>query len=64
MFYMTNERGSYTLVLLVLVDQKTYLIICTKIGITRRKVVIKYFRGETNYTYYKPVSRGTTFSRC
>lgn len=61
---MTKERGSYTLVFLVLMDQKTNFIICPKIGITRGKVVMKYFRGETKYPYYKPVSRGTSFSRC
>lgn len=51
MFYMTKERGSYTLVFLVLVNQKTNFIICPKIGITRGEVVIKHFRGETKYPY-------------
>lgn len=53
MFYMTKERGSYTLVFLVLVNQKTNFIILIrpKIGITRGKVVIKHFRGETKYPY-------------
>lgn len=56
MFYMINERGSYTLVFLVLVNQKTNFTIRPKIGITRGKVVIKYFRVETKYSYYKPVT--------